>query len=140
VDAPESVSAGRAPPPIGPSPYASRAAETRVQKGTLYLDLDSTLRKRHLRAPGRVVISDLEFAPARGVWDTFMGLPRGAVVNSLKSKDLDNPHFALNEAFATRVAVATAERLGVSIQGVALAVSRGDETPMPQNREPASWG
>jgi hypothetical protein len=34
-----------------------------------------------------------------------MGLPRGAAVNSLKSKDLDNPHFALNEAFATRVAV-----------------------------------
>ena len=91
------MSAGRAPPPIGPSPYASRAAETRVQKGTV--------RKRHLRAPGRVVISDLEFAPARGVWDTFMGLPRGAAVNSLKSKDLDNPHFALNEAFATRVAV-----------------------------------
>jgi hypothetical protein len=111
-------------------PYLVRATETRVQKGTLDLELDSEVRKHHLRAPGRIVISDLEFAPARGAWDTFMGLPRGAVVNSLKSKgnkievnfvlegDLDNPHFALNEAFATRVAVATAERLGVSIQGV----------------------
>lgn len=110
-------------------PYLVRATETRVQKGTLDLELDSEVREHHLRAPGRV-ISDLEFAPARGAWDTFMGLPRRAVVNSLKNKgnkievnfvlegDLDNPHFALNEAFATRVAVATAERLGVSIQGV----------------------
>jgi hypothetical protein len=59
-----------------------------------------------------------------------MGLPRGAVVNFLENKgnkievsfvlegDLDNPHFALNEAFAMRVAVATAEHLGVSIQGI----------------------
>ena len=42
-----------------------RASETRIQKGTLDLDLDSTVRKRHLRAPGRVVISDLQFAPPR---------------------------------------------------------------------------
>ena len=111
-------------------PYLVRAAETRIQKGILDLELDSEVRKHHLRAPGRVVISDLEFAPAGGAWDTFMGLPRGAVVNSLKNKDnkievdfvlegdLDNPHFALNEAFVTRVAVATAERLGVSIREV----------------------
>jgi hypothetical protein len=51
-------------------------------------------------------------------------------MNSLKNKenkievdfvlegDLDNPHFSLNEAFATRVAVATAELLGVSIRKV----------------------
>jgi hypothetical protein len=111
-------------------PYLVRATETRIQKGTLDLELDSAVHQHHLRAPGRVVISDLEFAPASGVWDTFMGLPRGAVVNSLKKKgnkievdfvlegDLDNPHFTLNEAFAMRVAVATAEHLGVSIQGV----------------------
>ena len=111
-------------------PYLVRPTETRVQKGTLDLELNSEVRTRHLRAPGRVVISDLEFAPTKGAWDMFMGLPRGAVVNSLKNKgnkievsfvlegDLDNPHFALNEAFAMRVAVATAERLGVSIQGI----------------------
>lgn len=96
--------------------------------------LRSVVRKHHLRAPGRVVISDLEFAPARGAWDTFMGLPRGAVLNSLKTNanrievdfvlegDLDNPHFALNEAFVTRVAVATAERLGVSVREAAQGV------------------
>jgi len=111
-------------------PYLVRAGETRIQKGTLDLDLDSEVRNQHLRAPGRVVISDLEFAPGRGTRDTFMGLPRGAVVSSLKNKDnkievdfvlegdLDNPHFVLNEAFTTRVAVATAERLGLSIRGV----------------------
>jgi len=111
-------------------PYLVRAGETRIQKGTLDLDLDSEVRNQHLRAPGRVVISDLEFAPGRGTWDTFMGLPRGAVVSALKNKankievdfvmegDLDNPQFVLNEAFTTRVAVATAERLGLSIREV----------------------
>ena len=111
-------------------PYLVRAGETHIQKGTLDLDLDSEVRNQHLRAPGRVVISDLEFAPGRGTWDTFMGLPRGAVVSALKNKDnkievdfvmegdLDNPQFVLNEAFTTRVAVATAERLGLSIREV----------------------
>ena len=134
---------------IALQPYLVRAAETRIQKGTLDLDLDSTVRKRHLRAPGRVVISDLEFAPARGMWDTFMGLPRGAVVNSLKSKgnkievdfvlegDLDNPRFSLNEAFATRVAVATAERLGVSIQGVVEGLSGLERKGLEASREAA---
>lgn len=111
-------------------PYLLQAAETRVQKGVLDLELDSEVRKRHLRAPGRLVISDLEFAPARGAWDTFMGVPRSAVVSFLKDKDdkiavdfvlegdLDNPQFALKEALTTRVAAAMAERLGVSIRGL----------------------
>ncbi len=59
-------------------PYLVRAAETRVQKRTVDVELDSKVRKHHLRAPGRIVISDVEFAPARGVWDTFMGLLGGA--------------------------------------------------------------
>ena len=111
-------------------PYLVRAAETRVQKGVLDLDLDSEIRKHHFRAPGRVRISDLEFAPTRGAWDTFMGVPRAAVVKFLKDKggaidlevvldgDLDNPDFAVQEAFTKRVASAVAERLGVSIRGV----------------------
>ncbi len=112
-------------------PYFSRAAETRVQKGSVDLDLASEVRGNRLRAPGKVVISDLEFAPARGAIDTFMGVPRGAVVNFLKNRenkiavnfilegDINNPRFAINEAFATRLASGLAENLGVSIRGVA---------------------
>ncbi len=111
-------------------PYLTRAAETRVQKGALDLDLHSEVRQNRLRAPGKVVISDLEFAPARGASDTFMGVPRAAVVSFLKNKDnkievsfviegdVNNPRFALNEAFATRIASSLAENLGVSIRQV----------------------
>ena len=112
-------------------PYLTKATETRLQKGTLDLDLQSEVNGNQLRAPGRITISDLEFAPAKGALDTFMGVPRAAVVNFLKDKnnkiavnfiiegDTNNPHFALNEAFATRVASSLAENLGVSIRGVA---------------------
>jgi uncharacterized protein involved in outer membrane biogenesis len=112
-------------------PYLTQATETRVQRGALDLDLDSEVKQNRLRAPGKVVISDLEFAPARGVLDTFMGVPRAAVVNFLKNRenkiainfilegDINNPRFALNEAFATRLATGLAENLGVSIRGVA---------------------
>jgi len=112
-------------------PYLTKATETRLQKGTFDLDLRSEVNRNQLRAPGKITISDLEFAPAKGALDTFMGIPRAAVANVLKNKDnkiavnfiiegdINNPRFALNEAFATRVASSLAENLGVSIRGVA---------------------
>ncbi len=112
-------------------PYLSKAAEARIQKGALDLDLQSDVRNNHLQAPGKVVISDLEFAPATGTLDTFMGVPRSAVVNFLKNKgnkiavnftiegDINNPQFTLREALATRMASSMAEMLGVSIRDVA---------------------
>ncbi|HXZ44243.1 MAG TPA: DUF748 domain-containing protein [Syntrophobacteria bacterium] len=112
-------------------PYLSKAAEARIQKGTLDLDLQSDVRNNHLQAPGKVVISDLEFAPGTGTLDSFMGVPRSAVVDFLKNKDnkiavkftiegdINNPQFTLREALATRMASSMAELLGVSIRGVA---------------------
>lgn len=112
-------------------PYLSKAAETRIQNGALDLDLQSEVRNNHIQAPGKVVITDLEFAPAAGALDTFMGLPRAAIVNFLKNKDnkivvnftiegdINNPQFTLREAFATRMASGMAEILGLSIRGVA---------------------
>jgi hypothetical protein len=112
-------------------PYLVKAAETRVQKGALDFDLQSEVSKNHLRAPGKVVISDLEFASAKGALDTFMSVPRAAVVNFLKNKDnkiavnfliegdINNPQFTIREALATRMASGMAETLGVSIRGVA---------------------
>lgn len=112
-------------------PYLTRTTDTRVQKGTLDLDLRSEVKQNRLRAPGKMVISNLELAPARGASDTFMGVPRAAVVAFLKDKenkielnfviegDVSNPRFTLNESLATRVASALGEHLGVSLRGVA---------------------
>lgn len=112
-------------------PYLSTAAEARLQRGVLDLDLQSDVRRNRLRGPGKVTIANLEFAPDRGMKDTFMGVPRGAVLAFLKGKgnkiavdfvlegDLNNPRFSLNETLATRVASSMAEGLGVSIRGIA---------------------
>jgi len=112
-------------------PYLTQASDARVQRGSLDLDLQSEVRNNRLRAPGTVVISDLEFAPSRGATEMFMGVPRSAVVNFLKNRDdkiainftiegdLNNPQFTLREALATRVAAGLAELLGVSIRGLA---------------------
>ncbi len=104
-------------------PYFTKATEARVQKGALDLDLDSEVSNKKLRAPGKVLISDLEFAPGRGALDTFMGVPRVAVVDFLKGKDnnievdfviegdIDNPQFSLNKSFSARVASALTESI-----------------------------
>ncbi|MCI0483834.1 MAG: DUF748 domain-containing protein [candidate division NC10 bacterium] len=109
-------------------PYLAKAGDVRLDKGALDLNLDSQVRQNHLRAPGRAVISDLQFAPGGGPLGTFMGVPQGAVVTYLKDKsnkidvpfviegDINNPRFSLNEFFATRVAEAVAGTLGVSFK------------------------
>jgi hypothetical protein len=60
-----------------------------------------------------------------------MGMPRNAVVNSLKDRngsididfalkgDVSRPNFSLNEALGTRIAAGMAGQLGVSIKGLA---------------------
>ena len=115
-------------------PYLIKARETGVQKGTLDLDLQSDVRKNRLKAPGKLTISDLELAPAKDAFGTFMGVPRDALVASLKNKDnkiavnfvlegdINNPQFSLNEALTTQLASSMAETLGVSLGGVAKGV------------------
>lgn len=105
-------------------PYLTKAAETRVNKGAVDLDLESQVRQRQLHAPGKLIISNLEFAPTSGRLDTFMGVDRNAVINYLKNKggkirvdfvitgDIDNPRFSLNEFFANQIASAVNETIG----------------------------
>jgi hypothetical protein len=112
-------------------PYLVKRNEAQVAKGTLDLKLASEVRNNNLDGKGKVILQDLQFAPARGYFDTFMGLPRNAVISFLKDNnnaiDVDftlkgntrNPHFSLNESLSTRVATAMAGQLGVSIQNVA---------------------
>ena len=112
-------------------PYLIRAGEARVSRGTLDLDLQSDVRNHRLDGSGKVVLKKLEFEPSRGFFETFMGVPRTAMIQFLKNHedaievsftikgDVENPSFSLNEAMATRIAAAVAEVLGVSIKGVA---------------------
>lgn len=115
-------------------PYLIKASETGVRRGTLDLDLKSNVRKNALHAPGSLTLSGLELASGEGALGTFMGMPRQAVVSSLKDRNgqitmkftlegnLNDPKFSLNESFARRVGSGIAESLGVSIEGLARGV------------------
>ena len=112
-------------------PYLIRAAETGVETGVLDFEIQSEVRDRQLTAPGRIMISDLKLSSASG---SFMGMPRQAVLFFLKDKDgriavdftlagdINNPSFSLNEMFATQIAAAIANAMGVSLSGVAEAL------------------
>ena len=112
-------------------PYLVKNNETKISNGTLDLILASEVRNNKLDGKGKIILQDLEFAPARGYFDTFMGLPRNAVISFLKDNnnaiDVDftlkgntsNPNFSLNESLSTRIATAMAGQLGVNIRNVA---------------------
>lgn len=112
-------------------PYLIQAAETGVKRGTLDLDLKSSVAKGKLRAPGTLTLSDLELTSGSG---SFMGMPRNAAVGLLKDKkgkisvkfvlegDINDPQFSLNEHLATRLGTSLAGSLGVSIESLAKGV------------------
>ncbi|HSQ04414.1 MAG TPA: DUF748 domain-containing protein, partial [Burkholderiales bacterium] len=115
-------------------PYLVKASETGVRRGTLDLDLKSTVRRNVLRAPGTLTLTDLELASGGGAVNTFMGVPRDAVIAALRNRDgkirlqftlegnLNDPKFSLNESFARRMASSLGETLGVSVEGLARGV------------------
>jgi hypothetical protein len=112
-------------------PYLIKATETGVRRGTLDLDLDSTVSQGRLRAPGHLTLNGLELASGSG---SFMGLPRNAVISLMKDKsgwigirfvlegDLEDPRFSFNENLMTRAGSALAENLGISLEGLARGV------------------
>lgn len=109
-------------------PYLLRPNEGAVRRGTLDLTLDAKVARQRLRAPGRLVITDLDLASGSGMLGTFAGVPRQAVLAAM-SRDgridlaftlegrLDDPKFSLNEALSMRLATSLAAKLGVSIGG-----------------------
>jgi Domain of Unknown Function (DUF748) len=116
---------------VGLQPYLVKMGEAQVRRGTLDLRLNSEVRANRLDGKGKIIIRDLEFTPSRGFLETFMGIPRSAVINFLKNNenaidvdfvlagDTSNPRFSINEAIANRVAMGMAAELGVSIRGLA---------------------
>ena len=115
-------------------PYLVKKNEAQVARGTLDLKLDSEVRNNNLNGKGKIILHDLAFARSSSFYDTFMGLPRNAVINFLRDNnnaiDVDftlsgntkNPNFSLNENLSTRIATAMAGQLGVSIVGLAEAL------------------
>ena len=114
-------------------PYLIRTAETGVRRGTLDLDLKSSVAKGKLRAPGTLTLSDLELASSSG---TFMGLPRTAMIGMMKDKkgrlsvkfvlegDVNDPEFSLNEQMTMRLSASLANSLGISLESLAKGVGR----------------
>lgn len=107
--------------------YLVKPGERGVRKGTLDLDLQSSVTNNRLNAPGKVTISNLELASAEGKLATFMGLPRDAVmafltrngnkitVEFLLEGDVNNPKFSLNQTFAENLAFSMAKAVGVNL-------------------------
>jgi hypothetical protein len=116
---------------VGLQPYLVKKGDVRVEKGSIDLNLKSEVRNNQLDGKGRLIIRDLQLGQSSGFMSTFMGMPRNAVVNSLKDKqgvididfalkgDITHPNFSLNEALSTRIAAGMAGQLGVSIKGLA---------------------
>lgn len=112
---------------IALQPYLLKTAETGVKKGTLDLDLKSSIKANHLHAPGTLTLNGLELESG----GTFMGMPRAAVVSLMKDKNdkitihftldgrLDDPNFRLNEGFSTKIATSLGNVLGISVEGLA---------------------
>lgn len=115
-------------------PYLVKASEASVSKGSLDLDLKSTIQNNRLHAPGSMTLSDLELASSGGSLGTFMGVPRQAIISALKNRNgkiriqftlegnIKDPHFSLNESFTQRTGTAIAQSLGISIEGLANSV------------------
>ena len=113
---------------IALQPYLLRNNEAAVKRGTLDLSLDAHVKGQRLNAPGRLTLTGLELAGGSGLFGTFAGVPRQAVLAAM-SRDgrielaftlegkLDDPKFSLNELFAARFAVGLADKLGVSLGG-----------------------
>lgn len=111
-------------------PYLLRATEDGVESGTLDLDLHSKVENRHLDAEGKLRLNDLHLRPGGGIAGTFLGVPRRAVIASMKSGDddleldftmqgnLGDTKFSLNETLSVRVAVGLAQSLGVGLVDV----------------------
>ncbi len=112
-------------------PYLIKAAETGVKRGKLDMTLHSRVENNRLKAPGSVTLVGLELESGNGAMATFMGVPRRAVIASLKDKgdrivvpftlegNLDDPRFSLNDSLASHLGGAVASVLGISVEGLA---------------------
>ncbi|MFN0185178.1 MAG: DUF748 domain-containing protein [Aquabacterium sp.] len=109
-------------------PYLLGRGDAALRRGALDLDIDANLDAARLKAPGRVVLSDLQWRDDNPL-ASVAGVPRAAVTKVLARDGrielrfsidgrIDDPRFSVNENLAGRFAVGLAESLGVSAQGL----------------------
>jgi len=92
------------------------------------MNMDLGVLKRHIHAPGTVVLGDLQFKSTNGFQDVFLGVPRSLVMNFLKTGnneivldftvegDLDNPKFDIRESLLRKLTVGLAGKVGLSVK------------------------
>jgi hypothetical protein len=111
-------------------PYLVQASKARLERGSFDLELRAQVRDALLHAPGRVTLYDLGFGSGASASSRVLGVPGGLLLAAMRARGgrialdfsldgrVDDPAFSLDEAIATRVAVALAEELGVSVGGL----------------------
>ena len=108
------------------APYLLKASDSGVKQGSLDLEIDSTIKHDHLRAPGQITLHDL----ALDAHGSFLGASQNVAVGMLKNRrgaisakftlegNLNDPHFSLNENLLQRAGTGLADSLGVSVEGL----------------------
>jgi hypothetical protein len=111
-------------------PYFVRATRARIEAGTLDMDITSTVHDHELQAPGTMALQGMKL----GGGLASGSLSRRITIAILADKNdridlqfvlsgkLTNPKFSLNEELHTRVAMALAKSLGVSIESLGTGV------------------
>jgi hypothetical protein len=106
-------------------PYLFKGGEGSVKRGGLDLQLQADVRRNQLKAPGTVTLRQVQLGgnglgalSQRAVLAAMDREGRIDVQFTLAGR-LDDPQFSLNEDLAAKVAVGLAEKLGLSIGGVA---------------------
>jgi hypothetical protein len=105
-------------------PYVLRIGEGEVRRGRIDLQLDAHVVNRQIHAPGRLAITNLEFADPAG---TFAGVERRAVMDALTKNGrlearftvagrIEDPQFRLDEPLAGPLAAGTASAVGSGVK------------------------
>lgn len=117
-------------------PYLFKSGENTIKSGTLDADLNASIKKNVLHAPGSLTLTRLELASTTG---SVMGMQRAILLSAMKQRndritlhyvlkgDLKDPGFSVSEALSRRLGPSLASALGVSID--ALTKGLGAEKP-----------
>ncbi|HSD37614.1 MAG TPA: DUF748 domain-containing protein [Rhodocyclaceae bacterium] len=111
-------------------PYFVKATRTQIEAGTLDVDITSTVHDHALQAPGTMVLHGMKLGGGLASGSLSRRLMLAVLADrndrielqfSLAGK-LTDPKFSLNEELHTRVAMALAKSLGVSIESLGTGV------------------
>jgi hypothetical protein len=110
--------------------YFQKKGDANVTGGVLDLDMKAAITSGSIKAPGRAVLKNLEFQSSGTMKDSFLGVPRSAVMGLLKNEnnaitinfilegDIRDPKFNLRESFLQKFTLGLAEKLGLSVSRI----------------------